>query len=88
MKQYDIKLKKQPQKYLIKADGITQKKLIKALDGLRVLKGDIIKLKNSDCYRLKIPQYRIIYERDDVIRIISVEEINTRTNINYGRYSK
>jgi len=62
--------------------------LRKALDGLEEWKGDIKKLKNSDFFRLKIPQYRIIFTFDGEINIIDVEEINTRTNINYGRYAK
>ena len=88
MKASQVKLKKQPQRYLLKADSVTYKKLRKALDGLSEWKGDIIKLKNSSYYRLKIPQYRFIFTYDGVINIISVEEINTRTNINYGRYIK
>jgi mRNA-degrading endonuclease RelE of RelBE toxin-antitoxin system len=87
MKQSKVKLKKQPQKYLSKVDAVTYKKLRKALDDLEVWKGDIVKL-NSKYYRLKIPQYRFIFTFDNVINIISVEEINTRTNINYRRYSQ
>ena len=88
MKPSQVKLKSQPQKYLSKADGNTYKKLRKALDELQEWKGDIIKLKGCEYYRLKIPQYRFIFTYDTCINIISVEEINTRTNINYGRYSK
>ena len=88
MQRSQVKLKKQPQKYLSKIDNTTYKKLCKALDELEEWKGDIIKLKNSDYYRLKIPQYRFIFTYDNGINIISIEEINTRTNINYGRYSR
>ena len=88
MKPSKVKLKKQPQKYLSKVDGNTYKKLRKALDGLEKWEGDIVKLKNSDYYRLKIPHYRFIFEYDNGINVISVEEINTRTNINYGRYGR
>ncbi|MCL1873027.1 MAG: addiction module toxin RelE [Clostridiales bacterium] len=90
MEPSQVKLKKQPQKYLAKVDSITYKKLRKALDGLENWEGDIIRLKDSEFYRLKIPQYRIIFthQYDDEINIIWVEEINTRTNINYGRYSQ
>jgi mRNA-degrading endonuclease RelE of RelBE toxin-antitoxin system len=88
MKRSTVKLKKQPKKYLAKVDGSTYRKLRKALDELEEWKGDIIKLKGNDYYRLKIPQYRFIFTYDGGINIISVEEINTRTNINYGRYTK
>ena len=89
MARIKINYKKQPAKYLSKVDSITFKKLKKALEGLEELKGDIVKIKNSNhYYRLKIPQYRIIFEYDGEINIISVEEINTRTNISYRRYQK
>ena len=88
MKQSKVTLKRQPQKYLSKVHINTYKKLRKALDGLEEWKGDIVKLKDSDYYRLKIPQYRFIFTHDNGINVIAVEEINTRTNIHYGRYKK
>ena len=88
MKASKVKLKKQPQKYLSKVDGNTYRKLRKALNDLEEWKGDIVKLKNSEYYRLKLPQYRIIFTYENEINIIVIDEINTRTNINYGRYSK
>ena len=88
MKKSRVELKKQPRKYLAKVDSITYKKLRKSLKDLEEWKGDIVKLKNSNYYRLKIPQYRFIFEYDTIINIIFVEEINTKTNINYGRYQK
>ena len=87
MKTSQVFLKKQPQKYLLKVDRNTYKKLRKALVELGGWKGDIVKLKNSEFYRLKIPKYRFIFTYDGEINVISVEEINTRTNINYRRYS-
>lgn len=86
MKASEMILKKQPQKYLEKVDGNTYKKLRKALADLQEWKGDIVKLKNSAYYRLKIPQYRIIFTYDGEINIIFVEEISTRGNISYRRY--
>jgi len=83
-----IKYKKQPQKYLLKVDSKTYKKLKKALDGLELWEGDIVQLTNSSYYRLKIPQYRFIFTYDGTIEIITMNEINTRTNINYKRYTK
>lgn len=88
MVQSQVKLKKQPMKYLAKVDAKIYKKLRKALDDLGHWKGDIVKLAGSDHYRLKIPQYRFIFTFEKAINIISVEEINTKTNINYGRYRR
>lgn len=62
----------------------TRKKLIKALEGLADLEGDIVKLKGYDnLYRLKIPHYRFLFSIDHNGNIIVVETINTRTNVKY-----
>ncbi len=80
----EIKLKKQPQKYLSGVDEATRKKLYKALDQLSVLEGDIVPLAGQkNRYRYKIPHYRIIFEWVKGELVILVLEINTRTNIKY-----
>lgn len=80
----EVHLRKQPEKYLASLDERTRKKLWKALDGLRELKGDIVKLSGyENFYRLKIHHYRILFTIDAKGRIIIVEAINTRTNIKY-----
>ena len=79
-----IILKKQPQKYLDSVDEPTRQKLYRALDQLAALKGDIRPLEGrKNLYRYKIPHYRIIFERIKAEIIITVIEINTRTNIKY-----
>lgn len=81
-----VVLKKQPQKYLLLTDKNTQNKLLKALEELAELGGNIVKLKGTkDLYRYKIDHYRIVFRFDGKIQIITVEEINTRTNVNYKR---
>lgn len=80
----EIKLKKQPQKYLAAVDEPTRKKLYRALDQLSRLEGDIVPLSGQkNRYRYKIAHYRITFEwvRGEIV--ITVIEINTRTNIKY-----
>lgn len=80
----EIKLKKQPQKYLKSVDEKTRKKLYKALDQLSRLEGNIVPLEaTKNRYRYKIDHYRIIFDwvRGEIV--ITVIEINTRTNIKY-----
>lgn len=80
----EIRLKKQPQKYLASVDEPTRKKLYKALDQLSRLEGDIVPLSGQkNRYRYKIAHYRITFEwvRGEIV--ITVIEINTRTNIKY-----
>lgn len=80
----EIRLKKQPQKYLAGVDPATRNKLLKALDQLSRLEGDIVRLSGaSNRYRYKIAHYRIVFERHKGELIITVIEINTRTNIKY-----
>lgn len=80
----EIRLKKQPQKYLKSVDENTRRKLYKALDELSRLEGDIVPLAGQkNRYRYKIAHYRITFEwiRGEIV--ITVIEINTRTNIKY-----
>lgn len=80
----ELKLKKQPQKYLRSVDAATRKKLYKALDQLSRLEGDIVPLAGQPHrYRYKIAHYRITFEWIHGEIVITVIEINTRTNIKY-----
>lgn len=80
----EIRLKKQPRKYLDSVDDSTRTKLLKALDKLSRLEGDIAAIKGTtNRYRYKIAHYRIIFEWEKGNIIITVIEINSRTNIKY-----
>lgn len=80
----EVRLKKQPKKYLDSVDAATRKKLYKALDGLPKFKGDIKRIQGKDnMYRLKIAHYRFLFSVDLDGQIIIVSTINTRTNIKY-----
>lgn len=80
----ELKFKKQPKKYLQSLDEKTRKKLYKALDQLSRLEGDIVPLAGKkNKYRYKINHYRITFEWVKGEIVITVIEINTRTNIQY-----
>lgn len=80
----EIRLMKQPQKYLASVGVKTRNKLYKALEQLKTLDGDIVRLKGYDnLYRYKIEHYRILFSIDREGNIIIVSTINTRTNIKY-----
>ena len=84
----ELKLEKQPKKYLASVDEPARLKLYRALDKLRTLDGNIVKLSGTkDLFRMKIDHYRIIF-RYNGGEIIIVEAIDTRTNIKYRRYQK
>ncbi len=80
----EIKLEKQPIKYLASVDQKTRNKLYRALDKLKNLEGDIVRLKGyKNLYRFKIQHYRILFSIDQDGNLIIVSTINTRTNIKY-----
>ena len=80
----DIVLKKQARKYLDSVDENTRQKLYKALDQLSRLEGNIVRLSGTkNRYRYKIAHYRILFEWNKGEIVITVIEINTRTNIHY-----
>lgn len=80
----EVKLKKQPQKYLRCVDEKTRKKLQKALGQLSRLEGNIVPLAGQkNMYRYKIDHFRILFQWVKGEIIITVIEINTRTNIKY-----
>ena len=80
----EIRLKKQPQKYLASVDEKTRKKLYKALDQLSRLEGNIVRLSGyKSRYRYKIDHYRIVFDWIQGEIVIIVVEINTRTNVKY-----
>ena len=82
----EIMLEKQPQKYLASVDGPTRAKLERAIEKLRDLEGDIVRLSGKkDLFRCKIAHYRIIFSVRDG-KLIVIEAIDTRTNIKYRRY--
>lgn len=80
----EVKLKKRAQKYLDGVDANTRAKLYRALNRLSRLEGDIVPLKGmKNRYRYKIEHYRILFEWVKGEIVITVIEINTRTNIKY-----
>ncbi len=80
----EIILKKQPQKYLASVPKKVRDKLYKALDELSRLEGDIKPLAgHPGHYRYKIQHYRILFTWEKGTLVITVIEINTRTNVKY-----
>ena len=80
----ELILKKQPQKYLRSVDAKTRQKLYRALEQLSRLEGNIVPFAGyTSRYRYKIDHYRIVFDWVRGQLIITVIEINTRTNIKY-----
>ncbi|MCH5138547.1 type II toxin-antitoxin system RelE/ParE family toxin [Clostridiaceae bacterium UIB06] len=77
---YNVKLTKKAEKYIKKQDKDTQKRLIKAI--VELPEGDIKKLKGMDeLYRLRVGDFRVIFEKKDTELIIIVVDIGNRGQI-------
>ena len=79
---YDLLIKKQAKKTLqglTKADRlrITEKIILLGMDPDDPVL-DIKKLMGQSLFRLRIGSWRVLFDRDDEIRIIAIEKIKTR----------
>jgi len=74
----NIEKSKQVKKYLKSLDSSTREKLNRAIDGLKDGKGDIIKLKGKNMYRLKVPSFRVGFSLDYESNTIDIVLIRPR----------
>lgn len=68
---------KQAVKFLSKQDKITQKRIVSAIG--RLPSGDVKKLQGRTGFRLRIGNFRIIFDREG--NILYIEEIDNRGQI-------
>lgn len=81
---YRIMIQKSAEKFLKKQNKKTQERLLEAI--YKLPQGtDVKKLRGHDLYRMRVGNIRILYTVDDVIKVISVEEMDTRGDV-YKRY--
>lgn len=68
----EIKYSKQAIKFLDKQNEETKSRIKKAINKLPL--GDVKKLKGSDYYRLRIGDFRVIFDRDfNIIHVIKID---------------
>ena len=77
---YNIRLTKKVEKFIKKQDRDTQKRIIKAVTELP--EGDIKRLKGmDDVYRLRVGDFRVLFEKNDKEVTIIVIDIGNRGQI-------
>ncbi len=77
---YKIIIQKAAEKFLKKQNKKTQERLLSLINVLP--QGtDIKKLRGYNIYRMRVGNIRVLYTIDDVIKIISVEEIDNRGDV-------
>ena len=74
MRKLEIKYSKQALKFLKKQEIVTQKRIINAISNLP--KGDVKKLQNRNGRRLRVGDYRVIFD--------NVENIDNRGQVYKG----
>ncbi len=77
---YTVKLTKKAEKFIKKQDKDTQRRIIKAI--VELPEGDVKKLKGiKETYRLRVGDYRVLFEKDDEELIIIVIDVGNRGEI-------
>ena len=77
---YNINLTKKAEKFIKKQDKDTQKRILRAI--IELPEGDVKKLKGMDeVYRLRVGDFRVIFEKNDNELIIIVIDIGNRGQI-------
>ena len=77
---YKIIFQKAALKFIKKQDKKTQERLLKAINQLP--QGtDIKKLQGQEMYRMRVGDMRVIYTVDEVVMIISIENIDNRGDV-------
>lgn len=77
---YNISLTKEAEKFIKKQNRDTQKRIIKAI--IELPEGDVKKLKGMDeIYRLRVGDFRVLFEKNDKELMIIIVEIGNRGQI-------
>lgn len=73
----DVRYSKQAEKFLKKQDSVTRNRIRNAIHNLPA--GDVRKLQGRNGYRLRIGDYRVIFDRSG--NVLYIERINNRGQI-------
>lgn len=73
----DIRYSKQAEKFLKRQDSVTRNRIRNAIHNLP--SGDVKKLQGRNGYRLRVGNYRVIFDRDG--NVLYIERIDNRGQI-------
>ena len=77
---YKIVFQKAALKFMKKQDKKTQERLLRAISQFP-MGTDIIKLQGLELYRMSVGVMRVLYTIDDVVMVISIENIDNRGDV-------
>lgn len=72
-----VQYSKQAVKFLKKQDYITRSRIVSAINNLP--SGDVKKLQGTNGYRLRVGDFRVLFDRDG--NIINIEKIENRGQV-------
>ena len=81
---YTVSFRRSAEKDLRKLDGVTQRRVLKAVEGLareprpsgcRKLEG------GEDAYRIRVGDYRVIYTVEDAVKVVAIERVRHRREV-------
>ena len=78
----DIQCSKQAQKFLNRQTGTTRQRIIEAIEKLP--EGDVKKLSGREGYRLRVGDYRVIF--DMYGNVIYIDRINMRVSLLFFKF--
>lgn len=83
---FGIEWKKKAFRQLRKLDHQDQKKIVSAVKNLSTWPecSNVKALKNLPGHRLRVGRYRVIFEVDEMVRIITIEEVKKRNERTYS----
>lgn len=73
----EIRYSKQSEKFLKKQDSATRNRILNAIH--RLPAGDVKKLQGCSSYRLRVGDYRVIFDKDG--NILYIERIDNRGQV-------
>lgn len=80
---YQVIISSPARKFIKKLPSLTVKRIIDSLDKLAVnpRPHGSKKLINSDVYRIRVGNYRIIYSINDTVKIVDVRKVGHRKDV-------
>lgn len=82
---YNLVIKRQAKKKLQSLRGAIKIKIAGSIQMLGLdpddERLDVKKMQGHSGYRLRVGQWRVIFERDDMVKIISIEKIGARGDV-------
>lgn len=80
---YQIRIPKVVQKQLQKLKNPIKQRILDSLQQMQNQPrfGNVIKMKNSEGYRLRVGDYRVLYDIDDTNRVVTIRRVAHRRDV-------